>query len=130
MRQERKDELSHKTSLCIHSQLLISSPGGNVSAGVPGYNFSKGIPAELITCNFGDAYSIAVVLLCASSKRLCTPHARFLLHGIGIDVTAPTRLDEHSLDECIKGLRLDRETIASIIVESTGGKKKLQMWKT
>jgi len=48
------------------------------------------------------------------------------LHGIGFSVTAPTRFDEHILDERIKGLRLDRETIASIIADSTGGKKKVK----
>ncbi len=106
--------------------VLISSSGGNVSAGVSGYNFLKGVPTEIITCNFGDAYSIAVILFCAGSKRLCVPHARFLLHGIGFSVTAPTRFDEHILDERIKGLRLDRETIASIIADSTGGKKKVK----
>ncbi len=104
--------------------IFISSPGGNVSAGVSAYNFLKGIPMEVITCNFGDAHSIAVILFCAGSKRLCVPHARFLLHGIGFNITTPTRFDERSLDERIKGLRLDRETIASIIADSTGGKKK------
>lgn len=106
--------------------VLISSSGGNVSAGISGYNFLKGISAEVITCNFGDAYSIAVVLFCAGSKRLCVPHARFLLHGIGFNVTASTRFNEHILDEHIKGLRLDRETIASIVGDSTGGKKKVE----
>ena len=65
--------------------LLISSPGGNVFAGLSGYNFLKGIPAEVITHNFGSADSIATVLFCAGSRRFCVPHARFLLHGIGFD---------------------------------------------
>jgi ATP-dependent protease ClpP protease subunit len=106
--------------------ILISSSGGNVSAGISAYNFLKGIPAEVVTHNFGDAYSIALILFCAGSKRLCVPHARFLLHGIGFDVKASARFDEHSLDERIKGLRLDRETIASIIADSTEGKKKVK----
>jgi len=106
--------------------ILISSPGGNVSAGISAYNFLKGIPTEVITYNFGDAHSIAVILFCAGCKRLCVPHARFLLHGIGFNITTPTRFDEHSLDERIKGLRLDRETIASIIADSTKGKKKAE----
>jgi ATP-dependent protease ClpP protease subunit len=104
--------------------ILISSGGGNVSAGVSAYNFLKGIPAEVITHNFGDAYSIAVILFCAGSKRFCVPHARFLLHGIGFDVNAQTRFDEHILDEKIKGLRIDRETIANIISDACGVKKK------
>jgi len=100
--------------------VLISSPGGNVFAGLSGYSFLKGIPAEVITHNFGSADSIATVLFCAGSKRFCVPHARFLLHGIGFDVTGPTRFNEKILDERIKSLRIDRENISRVIAESTG----------
>jgi ATP-dependent protease ClpP protease subunit len=100
--------------------LLISSPGGNVFSGVTGYNFLKGIPAEVLTHNCGSVDSIAAVLFCAGSTRYCVPHARFLLHGIGFDVTAPSRFDEKLLDERIKSLRLDRENISRIIADNTG----------
>lgn len=100
--------------------LLISSPGGNVAAGLSGYNFLKGIPAEVVTHNFGSADSIATVLFCAGSKRLCVPHARFVLHGIGFDVKGPTRFDEKILDERIKSLRIDRENISRVIADTTG----------
>jgi ATP-dependent protease ClpP protease subunit len=33
--------------------ILISSPGGQVSAGVTAHNFLKGIPAEVIACMLG-----------------------------------------------------------------------------
>ncbi|MFH1702355.1 MAG: ATP-dependent Clp protease proteolytic subunit, partial [Nitrospirota bacterium] len=62
--------------------ILISNSGGNVFAGVTGYNFLKGIPAEVETHNFGSAISIALVLFCAGKKRLSVPHATFLLHGV------------------------------------------------
>lgn len=97
---------------------LISSGGGQVFSGISGYNFLKGIPAEVITHNFGSIDSVAVVLFCAGTKRLCVPHARFLLHGIGFDVTAPSRFDEKILDERIKSLRMDRLNIASIIADN------------
>lgn len=100
--------------------LLISSPGGNVAAGLSGYNFLKGIPAEVVTHNFGSADSIATVLFCAGSERLCVPHARFLLHGIGFDVKGPTRFDEKILDERVKSLRIDRENISRVIADTTG----------
>ena len=98
--------------------LLISSGGGQVFSGISGYNFLKGIPAEVITHNFGSIDSVAVVLFCAGTRRLCVPHARFLLHGIGMDITAPTRFDEKILDERIKSLRMDRQNIASIIADN------------
>ena len=100
--------------------LLVSSPGGNVFAGLSGYNFLKGIPAEVVTHNFGSADSIATVLFCAGSRRFSVPHARFLLHGIGFDVTGPARLDERVLDERIKSLRIDRENISRVISDTTG----------
>ena len=78
---------------------------------------------EISTHNFGDVYSIAVVSFYAGNKRYCVPHTRFLLHGIGFDITTPTRFNEHSLDERVKGSRLDRETIASIIAGATEGRK-------
>jgi len=58
---------------------LMSSPGGNVFAGLSAYNFLKGIPVEVITHNYGSVDSIAAILFCAGSKRLCVPHARFNL---------------------------------------------------
>jgi len=100
--------------------LLISSGGGQVFSGISGYNFLKGIPAEVITHNFGSIDSVAVVLFCAGAKRLCVPHARFLLHSVGFDVPAATRFDEKILDERIKGLRMDRENIARIIADNCG----------
>ncbi len=100
--------------------LLISSSGGNVFAGLSGYSFLKGIPAEVITHNFGSADSIAAVLYCAGSRRFCVPHARFLLHGIGFDVTSPTRFNEKILDERIKSLKVDRENISRVIADNSG----------
>lgn len=104
--------------------LLISSPGGEVFSGISAYNFLKGIPAEVHTHNFGSADSIATILFCAGAKRMCVPHARFLLHGIGFNVQAPSRFDEKILDEKIKDLRIDRENISKIIADNT--KKPLE----
>lgn len=100
--------------------LLISSGGGNVFAGLSGYSFLKGIPAEIITHNFGSADSIATVLFCAGSRRYCVPHARFLLHGIVFDVKSPTRFNEKLLDERIKSLKVDRQNISRVIADNTG----------
>ena len=104
--------------------ILISSPGGSVLNGISAYNFLKGIPAEILTCNFGSTDSIAVCLFCAGSKRFCVPHGRFLIHGIGFDAPAGARFDEKSLGERIINLRNERETICRIIADNTG--KKLE----
>ena len=104
--------------------ILISSPGGQVSPGVSAYNFLKGIPAEVITHNFGSIDSMAVCLFCAGSERLCVPHGRFLIHGIGLNIAAGTRFDEKSIGEHISRLKNERETICRIIADNTG--KKLE----
>jgi ATP-dependent Clp protease protease subunit len=104
--------------------ILISSPGGQVFQGISAYNFLKGIPAEVITYNFGSVDSIAVCLFCAGAKRFCVPHGRFLIHGIGFDVPAGARFDEKSLGERITDLKNERETICRIIADNTG--KKLE----
>jgi len=100
--------------------LLISSSGGNVFAGVTGYNFLKGIPAEVETHNFGSAVSIALVLFCAGKKRLSVPHATFLLHGVQANFPQGAGLEEKQLEERLKGLKLDMENIAGIIAANTG----------
>lgn len=98
--------------------LMISSPGGNVYAGVSAYNFLKGVPAEVVTHNFGSADSIASVLYCAGSKRYAVPNARFLLHGVAMSIPQNATVNEKVLDEQIKSLRSDRETISRIIADA------------
>jgi len=98
--------------------ILISSGGGQVRSGISAYNFLKGIPAEVITHNYGDVSSVAIVLFCAGSKRMCVPNARFLLHGIVLNVEK-TRFNEKSLTERLKGLKIDRENIAKVIAANS-----------
>jgi len=104
--------------------ILVSSPGGSVFPGISAYNFLKGIPAEILTHNFGSTDSSAICLFCAGSKRYCVPHGRFLIHGIGFNVSAGARFDEKSLGEHITRLKNERETICRIIADNTG--KKLE----
>lgn len=100
--------------------LLISSPGGTVFHGLSAYNFLKGIPAEVITHNFGSVDSIGVVLYCAGSKRFSVPHARFLVHGVAAGFQQNERLEEKQLEERLKGLQIDMLNIARVIAATTG----------
>ncbi len=100
--------------------LLISSPGGSVFHGLSAYNFLKGIPAHVVTHNFGSVDSMGVVLLCAGDRRLSVPHARFLLHAVSAAFPQPASLEEQQLEERLKGLRIDIENIAGVIAATTG----------
>lgn len=95
--------------------LLISSPGGNVAAGLSAYNFLKGVPVELDTHNFGSVDSVAVAVFCAGKRRYCVKNARFFMHGIGFDIPQGTRFEAKQLDEKQKSLKIDRENIATVI---------------
>jgi len=98
--------------------LLISTPGGDVFNGLSAYNFLKGIPLEITSHNFGSVDSIGVVLLCAGSKRLSVPHARFLLHGVQCNFHQPVSLEEKQLDERLKGLQIDTGNIARVVADT------------
>jgi len=100
--------------------LLLSSPGGSVFHGLSAYNFLKGVPARLVTHNFGSVDSMSVVLFCAGDRRLSVPHARFLLHAVHATFPQPASLEEQQLEERLKGLRIDIENIAGVIAATTG----------
>ena len=100
--------------------IVISSPGGSVLHGLSAYNFLKGIPAEVITHNFGSVDSMGAVIYCAGHKRLCVPHARFLLHPPRWGSSGAINLDEKGLEENLKGLRIDIDNIAGVIAATVG----------
>ena len=99
--------------------ILISSPGGSVIHGLSTYNYLKGLPAVIITHNFGSVDSIGLVLYCAGSTRLSVPQARFLLHAVNAQFKGNQSLEEKQLEERLKGLRIDVENIAKVIAANT-----------
>lgn len=104
--------------------ILISSGGGTVFHGLSAYNYLVGIPAKIITHNFGTVDSIACVLFCAGSTRYSVPHARFLLHGVATSFPQGASLEEPQLEERLKGLKIDIENIAKVIGATTNKTKE------
>lgn len=98
--------------------LLISSPGGSVFHGLSISNFLRGAPLEVHTYNFGSVDSIGVVIFCAGTRRLSVPHARFLIHGVNMNVQGNASFDEKSLEEKIKSLKIDYQNIAKVIADT------------
>jgi len=96
-------------------RLLLSSPGGEVFWGISAYNFLRGIGKEIETFNFGSVDSIASVIYCAGSERLCVPNARFLIHSLIFMGSGNFSFEEKQLKERLKSLEIDRENIAKII---------------
>ena len=100
--------------------LLISSPGGNVYAGLLAYNFLKGCPAEIVTHNINTCDSIAGVIYAAGDRRLSVPHGRFLLHGPRVGFTANSSLSETELEERVATLKNDMDNIAGVLAAASG----------
>ncbi len=101
--------------------LFLSSPGGDVAQGISIYNYLKLLPAEVYTYNFGSVDSIGVIIFCAGKKRLSVPHARFLIHGVQLNIQGQgvIQFDEKQLEEMLKGLKIDQKNIANIIADAT-----------
>jgi ATP-dependent protease ClpP protease subunit len=102
--------------------LMISSPGGMVFHGLSISNFLRGAPVEVYTYNFGSVDSIGVVIFCSGTRRLSVPHARFLIHGVSLNVSGNLSFDEKSLEEKIKSLKIDYQNIAKVIADTCGKK--------
>jgi len=100
--------------------LLMSTPGGTVFHGLAAYNYLRGIPARVITHNFGSVDSVGIVMYCAGSERRSVPHARFLLHGVSAGFQQNERLEEKQLEERLKGLQIDLRNISRVIAEHCG----------
>lgn len=104
--------------------LLISSPGGSVFHGLSLYNYLKGIPIEVRTYNFGSVDSIGVIMFCAGTQRFSVPHARFLMHGVKMNLNGGGQisLDEKQLEEHLKSLKIDQLNIAKVISDTVKNK--------
>lgn len=98
--------------------ILISSPGGEVHFGINLYNFLKGIPAEIITHNFGSVDSVSTIIYCAGKTRYCSSNARFLIHGVTLNIPQGGSFEEKKIREISKSIEIDRLNISNIIAET------------
>ncbi|MBP2171900.1 ATP-dependent Clp protease proteolytic subunit [Methanococcus voltae] len=96
-------------------KLLISSPGGDVTAGLSAYNYLKGIPAYVTTHNFGSVDSIGIVIFCAGRERYASPQSRFLIHDVRSVFSSTSNLGEKDIEERLKSLKVDMENISKVI---------------
>jgi len=106
--------------------LLLSSPGGDVSAGIALYNYLRAIPVEVLTYNIGMIASIAnVIFMAAESKnRFACPHTSFLFHGVKMQLGAPMQLDLAQVNEFKSNMARDLERISEVFIANTALKKE------
>jgi ATP-dependent protease ClpP protease subunit len=102
-----------------HIYYLFASPGGEVAQGMTLYNIIKGLPVKTTMHNVGNVDSIGNAIFLAGKRRKASPHSTFMFHGVGFDLTNPTRLEEKTLRECLGTIDADHKRIGSVISQET-----------
>lgn len=99
--------------------IMFNSPGGSVAHGLALYNVLKSLPIEVHTYNIGSVDSIGVVVFCSGDKRYSVPNARFLIHPVQMNSSAPQDFDEHKINELQKSLQIDQKNIIGVIAQTS-----------
>jgi len=73
--------------------LGISTPGGQVQAGIALYNTLRAMPFDLTVHNVSSVNSIGNVIFLAGKTRYATASSTFMFHGVGFDVKSPLRIE-------------------------------------
>jgi ATP-dependent protease ClpP protease subunit len=99
--------------------LLISTPGGSVDEGILLFNALRALPITLTTHNVGNVDSIGNVVFLAGSKRLASPNATFMWHGVGFDILNPQRFEFKNVHEMLAGIEAHTQRMAITIASCT-----------
>jgi ATP-dependent protease ClpP protease subunit len=94
--------------------VALSSPGGNVGAGITVFNVMRGLSYELVTHNIGNIDSIANVVFLGGGRRFVNETSTFMFHDVSFDSNANEKLEERLLLERLDVIKSERNRIASI----------------
>jgi ATP-dependent Clp protease protease subunit len=83
------------------------------------YNVLKAMPFRLTTHNVGNVDSIGNAIFLAGEPRYACPHSTFIFHGVGFDITQPSRFEERHLRERLDSILADEKRIGAIIEQHT-----------
>lgn len=112
--------------------LAMSTVGGQVQAGIALYNTLLAVPFALTIHNISSVNSIGNVIFLAGQKRYATANSTFMFHGVGFDVTAPTRIDERYVRDRLDSLLADQKRMGQIITTRSdiGEDKIAELFRT
>jgi ATP-dependent protease ClpP protease subunit len=97
---------------------MISSPGGEVMAGITLYNYLKALPVKIIMHNTGSIDSIANVVFLAGDERYAAPGTSFHIHGITVGVGPGQAMNAATISELQSHLSQDENKVAALIAEN------------
>ena len=93
--------------------ILLSSPGGETSAGVTGYNLIKNSPVPVHVHNMGEVSSAAMLLYLAGKIRTAAPISKFTFHPMALNINGT--LPPQAVEENINLISSDITLYSSII---------------
>jgi len=73
-------------------KILFDSTGGEIVEGLAIYDIINTIRAPVTGIVYGDAYSMAAIVLQGCRYRKATPHARILVHSARVSIPIPIKL--------------------------------------
>jgi ATP-dependent protease ClpP protease subunit len=105
-------------------RLHFSSAGGPNPDGFALYGFLRSLPVPLTIHNIGSIESMAVLPFLAGSRRIASPHSRFLIHPMFWWFNGPCSVDYARFREYLNIIDNDLERYAQIFDERTNGANK------
>jgi ATP-dependent Clp protease protease subunit len=104
--------------------VLISSPGGSVDAGLDIYDELRLYRGEKTATVHDKAASMGALILQACDVRRCAKHSHVLIHHISTGrVTLDTLRSKKKLDDMRKNMESDQSRLDTILAERTGKTK-------
>ena len=112
--------------------LAMSTVGGQVQAGIALYNTLLAMPFALTIHNIGSVNSIGNVIFLSGQRRYATSNSNFMFHGVGFDITTPTRIDERYTRDRLDSLLADQKRMGQIITtrSNIGEDKIAELFRT
>lgn len=112
------DLLRYARSGVPEVDLLIATPGGELTQAVTAFHILRAQPFKLVTWNVGEVASAGVVLFLAGEERYAAPHATFAFHEP--DFAPDGRLDEAGAKATLERLKIARAGLVGLIADATG----------
>lgn len=108
-----KSQKERITNLTIN----ISSLGGAVTPGIAMYNYLKKQGFNIITHNFGEVSSAAILLYLAGKIRTASAISKFMIHPIKFGLNEA--LSYYQIEELLKNIEADITNYSKIVNSGT-----------
>lgn len=113
-------QLMHCKEQKLPVDIIISSPGGSVSAGLQMYDMMQGYAYDIRTIATGTAASMAALLFASAKKgnRLMLPHAKVMIHEVLVQSLPGGSAT--SIQEFSESLNKSKDAMNELLAKYTG----------